>query len=83
MRDVDRDNEVTRILTAFKLNPYEQLNLRFTATLEDVKKQFRKVRFLNLNIYSISGYEFNVLPSRITYNCSMFCIHSRTHPAHK
>mmetsp|Transcript_22471 Transcript_22471/g.69745 ORF Transcript_22471/g.69745 Transcript_22471/m.69745 type:complete len:287 (+) Transcript_22471:181-1041(+) len=32
-----------RILTAFKLNPFEHLNLRFTSSLEDVKRQYRKL----------------------------------------
>jgi DnaJ family protein C protein 8 len=35
-----------RILWAFKLNPYEKLNLRFDATLEEVKKQYRKLSLL-------------------------------------
>jgi len=38
MRDVDRENEVHRILGAFKLNPFEQLGLRFDASVEDVRK---------------------------------------------
>lgn len=42
MRDVDRENEVHRILGAFKLNPFEQLGLRFDATVDDVKKAYRK-----------------------------------------
>ncbi len=42
MRDVDRENEVHRILGAFKLNPFEQLGLRFDASVEDVKKAYRK-----------------------------------------
>lgn len=41
MKEVDRSNEVHRILGAFKLNPFEQLNLRFTATEQDVKRAFR------------------------------------------
>ena len=43
MREVDRENEVNRILGAFKLNPYEMLNLRFDATAEDVRRAYRKV----------------------------------------
>lgn len=43
---VDRDNEVNRILGAFKLNPYEQLGLRNDATPEEIKKQYRKVSLL-------------------------------------
>ena len=35
-----------RVLWAFKLNPYEKLNLRFDATIEDVKRQFRKLSLL-------------------------------------
>ena len=41
MKDVDRDNEVTRVLGAFKLNPFEKLNLRFTATAAEVKRAYR------------------------------------------
>lgn len=32
-----------RVLSCFKLNPFEHLNLRFDATPEDVKRQYRKV----------------------------------------
>lgn len=46
LRDVDRDNEVQRILFAFKLNPYEKLNLRFTATPEEIRRQYRKVSLM-------------------------------------
>jgi hypothetical protein len=35
-----------RILYAFKLNPYEQLNLRFTATPEEIRKQYRKLSLM-------------------------------------
>lgn len=41
MKDVDRDNEVVRVLGAFKLNPFEKLNLRFTATAAEVKRAYR------------------------------------------
>jgi hypothetical protein len=43
MKDVDRDNEVNRVLWAFKLNPFEKLNLRFTATAGEVKRAYRQV----------------------------------------
>ena len=46
VREVDRDNEVNRILGAFKLNPMEQLGLRFDASLDDVKRQYRKTSLL-------------------------------------
>ncbi|KIZ06236.1 J domain-containing protein spf31 [Monoraphidium neglectum] len=46
VREVDRDNEVNRILWAFKLNPFEKLNLRFDATPEEVRKQYRKLSLL-------------------------------------
>ncbi|KAG2484006.1 hypothetical protein HYH03_017173 [Edaphochlamys debaryana] len=46
LRDVDRDNEVNRILWAFKLNPFEKLALTFDATPEDVKKQYRKLSLM-------------------------------------
>jgi preprotein translocase subunit Sec63 len=43
---MDRDNEVNRILGAFKLNPFEQLGIRFDATLDDAKRQYRKASLL-------------------------------------
>lgn len=43
MRDVDRENEINRVLGAFKLNPFEQLGLRFDAPVEDVRRAYRKV----------------------------------------
>lgn len=42
--DTSRDAEVQRVLSCFKLNPYEHLGLRFDAQPEDVKRQYRKVR---------------------------------------
>ncbi|GAB4824598.1 hypothetical protein Ancab_007471 [Ancistrocladus abbreviatus] len=44
--EVERDNEVVRILACFKLNPFEYLNLPFDASPEDVKKQYRKLSLL-------------------------------------
>jgi len=35
-----------RIINAFKLNPYEQLNLRFDVEENDIRKQFRKLSVL-------------------------------------
>ena len=46
LKDVDRDNEVNRILGAFRLNPFEQLDLPFDATEADVKRQYRKVSLM-------------------------------------
>ena len=46
MKETDRDNEVNRILGAFKLNPFEQLGLRFDASVEDARRQYRKVSLL-------------------------------------
>ena len=46
VREVDRDNEVNRILGAFQLNPFEQMGLRFDSTQEEVKRQYRKVSLL-------------------------------------
>ena len=43
MKDVDRENEVNRMLWAFKLNPFEKLDLRFTATAAEVKTAYRCV----------------------------------------
>ena len=44
MKSVDRDNEVNRSLGAFRLNPFEQLGVRFDATPEEIRRQYRKVR---------------------------------------
>ncbi|KAL8129973.1 hypothetical protein V2J09_019128 [Rumex salicifolius] len=44
--EVERDNEVVRILSCFKLNPYEHLNLPFDSSIEDVKKQYRKISLM-------------------------------------
>ncbi|XP_022756039.1 trichohyalin-like isoform X2 [Durio zibethinus] len=38
--EVERDNEVIRILSCFKLNPFEFLKLSFNSSPEDVKKQY-------------------------------------------
>ncbi|KAG9153542.1 hypothetical protein Leryth_008496 [Lithospermum erythrorhizon] len=44
--EVERDNEVVRILSCFKLNPFEYLNLPFHSSPEEVKKQYRKLSLL-------------------------------------
>ncbi|KAH9659516.1 J domain-containing protein [Citrus sinensis] len=44
--EVERDNEVLRILSCFKLNPFEYLNLPFDVTPDDIKKQYRKLSLL-------------------------------------
>ncbi|KAJ4750806.1 hypothetical protein LUZ62_085211 [Rhynchospora pubera] len=44
--EVERDNEVQRILGSFKLNPFEHLNLPFDVSTDDVKKQYRKLSLL-------------------------------------
>ncbi|XP_010247444.1 PREDICTED: dnaJ homolog subfamily C member 8-like isoform X1 [Nelumbo nucifera] len=44
--EVERDNEVLRILSCFKLNPFEYLNLPFNSTPDDMKKQYRKLSLL-------------------------------------
>ena len=43
MKQVDRENQVNRVLGAFKLNPYEMLGIRFDASVEDVPRAYRKV----------------------------------------
>jgi len=43
MKEVDRENQVNRVLGAFKLNPYEMLGIRFDASVEDVPRAYRKV----------------------------------------
>jgi DnaJ family protein C protein 8 len=44
--EVERENEVRRILSCFKLNAFEYLNLPFDSSLEEVKKQYRKLSLL-------------------------------------
>ncbi|KAJ1686895.1 hypothetical protein LUZ63_018285 [Rhynchospora breviuscula] len=44
--EVERDNEVQRILGSFKLNPFEHLKLPFDVSTDDVKKQYRKLSLL-------------------------------------
>ncbi|MCD7457936.1 hypothetical protein HAX54_036590 [Datura stramonium] len=44
--EVERDNEVIRILSCFKLNPFEYLNLSFDSSIDEVKKQYRKLSLL-------------------------------------
>jgi DnaJ family protein C protein 8 len=46
MRDVDRENEVNRILGAFRLNPFEQLGVRFDTPPEDIRRAYRKVSLM-------------------------------------
>ncbi|XP_059314941.1 J domain-containing protein spf31-like [Lycium ferocissimum] len=44
--EVERNNEVNRILSCFKLNPFDYLNLRFDSSIDEVKKQYRKLSLL-------------------------------------
>uniref|UniRef100_A0A7N1A1Z7 J domain-containing protein n=1 Tax=Kalanchoe fedtschenkoi TaxID=63787 RepID=A0A7N1A1Z7_KALFE len=44
--EVERDNEVLRILSCFKLNAFEYLNLPFDASVDDVRRQYRKLSLL-------------------------------------
>eukprot|EP00897_Mesotaenium_endlicherianum_P002046 jgi/Mesen1/186/ME1136481C07560 len=44
--EVERDNEVARILSCFKLNPFEHLNLAFDSDIDEVKRQYRKLSLL-------------------------------------
>ncbi|KAG8371104.1 hypothetical protein BUALT_Bualt13G0052100 [Buddleja alternifolia] len=44
--EVERDNEVNRILSCFKLNAFEYLNLPFTSSIDEVKRQYRKLSLL-------------------------------------
>ncbi len=42
MKEVDRENEVMRILGAFRLNPYEILGLRFDVDPKEIPRTYRK-----------------------------------------
>ncbi|KAI3974562.1 hypothetical protein MKX01_020334 [Papaver californicum] len=44
--EVERDNEVLRILGCFKLNAFEFLNLSFDSSPDEVKRQYRKLSLL-------------------------------------
>jgi len=40
---MDREREIDRVMAAFKLNPFEILNVRTDATSQEVKKQYREL----------------------------------------
>ena len=44
--DATRDAEVERILSSFKLNPYEFLNVKFDCELKEIPRAFRKASLL-------------------------------------
>ncbi|EPS68208.1 hypothetical protein M569_06562 [Genlisea aurea] len=44
--EVERGNEVCRILSCFKLNAFEYLNLPFDSSMDDVKRQYRRLSLL-------------------------------------
>ncbi|KAK1306251.1 hypothetical protein QJS10_CPA10g00233 [Acorus calamus] len=44
--EVERDNEVLRIMSCFKLNPFEHLNLPFNSAIDDVRKQYKKLSLM-------------------------------------
>ncbi|PRW44555.1 J domain-containing spf31 [Chlorella sorokiniana] len=46
LKDAEREGEVNRILSAFKLNPFEQMNLHNDATPEEVRRQYRKISLM-------------------------------------
>jgi len=44
--EIEKRNEINRVLKAFKLNPYEILSLKTSCTMEDVKTNFRNISLL-------------------------------------
>jgi len=42
----EREQEVDRILSCFKLNPYEHLNLPLDATADDARRAYRKISLM-------------------------------------
>ncbi|KAK1282998.1 hypothetical protein QJS10_CPB22g01308 [Acorus calamus] len=44
--EVERDNEVLRIMSCFKLNPFEHLNLPLNSAIDDVRKQYKKLSLM-------------------------------------
>eukprot|EP00191_Tetraselmis_sp_GSL018_P003887 CAMPEP_0177602280 /NCGR_PEP_ID=MMETSP0419_2-20121207/14770_1 /TAXON_ID=582737 /ORGANISM="Tetraselmis sp., Strain GSL018" /LENGTH=300 /DNA_ID=CAMNT_0019095725 /DNA_START=116 /DNA_END=1018 /DNA_ORIENTATION=+ len=46
VKATDRDNEVIRILEAFKLNPFDQLGVKYDATLEEINSKYRSSSLL-------------------------------------
>lgn len=73
MRAVDRSNEVERILWAFKLNPYDKLGLRFTATESEVRKQYRCAPPLVLDAAGV------LAPSMRPWRCRVSDVLARNH----
>ena len=86
VREVDRDNEVNRILGAFKLNPFEQMGLRFDATLDEAKRQYRKasllVRFETRSSTGFAGRCQRPGPRRDGRGRSAIVLKARKDPAH-
>ena len=50
-----REIEVERILTAFKLNPYDILDLGLSAKPEDVKKKYRQLSLCECALPALSS----------------------------
>ncbi|KAL2932763.1 J domain-containing protein spf31 [Bienertia sinuspersici] len=46
LKVVGEQRQKVRILSCFKLNPFEHLNLPFGSSVEDVKKQYRKLSLM-------------------------------------
>mmetsp|Transcript_34273 Transcript_34273/g.87652 ORF Transcript_34273/g.87652 Transcript_34273/m.87652 type:complete len:306 (+) Transcript_34273:107-1024(+) len=46
VKETDRDNEVIRILGAFKLNPFDQLGVRYDATVDQINSKYRSSSLL-------------------------------------
>ena len=78
MKGVDRDNEVERILRAFKLNPFEQLGVRFDASAEDIKKKYRQSSLMvhpdkckhehAKAAFEVLGYAHKILTGTVLYS---------------
>ena len=77
MKSVDRDNEVNRILSAFRLNPFEQLGVRFDATPEEIRRQYRKVSISPTAVCSSHCERRTLLPHNACMLCSLLSRQSK------
>ena len=64
--------ELFRILSCFKLNPFEYLNLPFEASPEDLKKQYRKVTVFDRLEFNVMIIKFIIF---VSYSHALCLIH--------
>ena len=46
VKEADRFNQVNRVLSCFKLNPFELLDLKLDADRDSIRRQYRKISLM-------------------------------------